>query len=423
MKKLLKKIIPKWVLNPLLGPYHVTRAVVAHGIHGFPGRGMGVIGVTGTNGKTTTANYLASVLRRAGYRVGLSSTTNFRVGEEEWTNELKITSPHPSELAKLLKRMRKAGVDWVVMEATSQALAQHRVWGVPFQVAVMTNLSPDHLDEHGSMENYAAAKAKLLRKARHSVVLNHDDDWYEYFRRQAPVAVYTYGKTEAASVQFSHASLAANGTDFRLKYGSTTVDTRLQLPGEFNLYNALAAATAAYGLGVASDDTARGLAQLTGVAGRMEPVETGQNFAVIIDYAHTPDAYQHLLESIEPLTKGKIIAVFGGAPNHDYTGLGQKAGELVDVAIVTDDEPMEADPEEIRRAVMAAAQEGGSGQVHEVPDRREGIAAGLAMAEAGDTVVLLGLGHQTYRRVAGQRTPWNDRQVVQDLLGSPATKT
>lgn len=395
---------------------HTLEAWVAAAVNGFPGKRLNVIGVTGTNGKTTTINYIANVLREAGYTTGVSTTVNFRIGEEEWGNDLNMTVSSPWTLQKLLKRMRTAGVDWAVLEVTSHALHQGRISGITFDFGVMTNLSSDHLDYHGTVENYAAAKAKLFQKAREAVVLNRDDLWYDYFHQTTQCPIYTYGEAEEASVRFDDVELRSDGTAFRMRYGEQMLSINLQLPGKFNLYNALAAATVAYGLDVDYQHVENGLEGLSGVSGRMEPVQTGQDFDVIIDYAHTPDAFGNILESMQELTGGSIIVVFGGAPTHDYTKLGIVAGKLADIAIITDDEPMDADPEEIRRAIVKAARKSGHAEVHEVPDRREGIAGAFAMAQPGDTVALLGLGHQAYRRVGGERIPWSDRKVAEELL-------
>ncbi len=418
------RLIAKW-LRKILGERfyqrtdalgHTLEAWVAAAVNGFPGKRLNVIGVTGTNGKTTAINFIDSVLRQAGYMTGVSTTVNFRVGEEEWENDRNMTVSNPWTLQKLLKRMRSEQMDWAILEATSHALEQGRLSGIAFDVGVMTNLRPDHLDYHGTMENYAAAKAKLFRMAKRFTALNRDDEWYDYFQRQSRCTVYTYGEGEDTQVRFHDASFRPDGTGFQLQYGEETDDLRMQLPGKFNLYNALAAATVAYGLDVTTEDVVGGLEKLSGVVGRMESVEAGQKFNVIIDYAHSPDAYEDVLKSIQELTEGRVIAVFGGAANHDYTGIGMVAGRLADVAIVTDDEPMNTDPEEIRRAIVKATEESGHAEVHEVPDRREGIAGAFAMAEPEDTVVLLGLGHQSYRRVSGERIPWNDREVAEALL-------
>lgn len=421
--KTLKKLFGQKFYNKTDVLGHTLEAWVAAAVNGFPGCRLKVIGVTGTNGKTTTVNFLANILQEAGYKPGVSTTANFRIGDEDWENDLNMTVTSPWRLQKLLKRMRSAQVDWAVLEVTSHALHQGRMAGVSFNIGVMTNLSPDHLDYHGSVENYAAAKAKLLRRAKKAVVLNHDDDWYEYFRERAQHAVYTYGLHEDASVRCDRTKLRADGSKIRIRYGERVLHADLHLPGQFNVYNALAAATVAFGLEIEWQAVQSGLEGLEGVPGRMEPVHAGQKFSVIIDYAHTPDAFVNVLKSIKPLTKGRVIVVFGGAPTHDYKELGSAAGKLADVAIITDDEPMHKDPQEIRRIIVESAQESGHARVDEVADRREGMARAFAMAGPKDTVMLLGLGHQKHRRVGGERIEWSEKDVARELLHENSANT
>lgn len=415
MKKILKTLIPKPVFNLLLSPYHLMRAVAANVMYGFPARKLKVIGVTGTNGKTTSINFIASILRAAGYKVGVSTTANFRIGDETWDNELNMTTTNPFALQKLLKKMKQSRVDWIVLEVTSHALKQHRTWGIPINTAVMTNLSPDHLDYHGTMEDYAGSKARLIKQAREVIVLNRDDDWYNYFRRAATHAVYTYGTHEEANVRLLKSKLNNDSSNIKIKYGERTLEADLQLPGKFNVYNALSAAAVAFGLEISWQDVSRGLGSLSGVPGRMETINAGQDFGVVVDYAHTPDAFTNVFTTIKSVTKGKIIAVFGGAPTHDYEGLGRVAGEMADIVVITDDEPMDRDPEELRAKIVAAARRG-SAAVHDIADRRSGIKKAFELAGPDDTVALLCLGHQKYRRVAGKRIEWDDREVARELL-------
>ncbi len=417
MKQVLKRILPKSLLRLLLRPYHFLRAFLANIMYGFPARKLKVIGITGTNGKTTSANFLASVLSATGCKVGVSTTANFRIGDQAWDNELNMTTTNPFALQKLLKRMKKEQVDWVILEVTSHALDQYRIWGVPIHTAMMTNLSPDHLDYHKTVEHYAATKAKLLRLARRVVVLNHDDEWYEYFRKSALHTVYSYGTHKDADVRLDKASLKADKSLITFRYGERIMNVTLNIPGKFNVYNALSAASVAFGLDVAWEDVEKGLKLLSGVPGRMEPIHAGQNFTVIVDYAHTPDAFENVLGSLRSTTRGKLIAVFGGAPTHDYKSLGMMAGKMADRVIVTDDEPMGADPRTIREEIVRAATLAKNADVEEIADRREGMKKAFAMANPEDTVALLCLGHQKYRRVGEDaRIEWDERTIARELL-------
>lgn len=419
IKQSLKRILPRRFLQRLLPFYHLLRAIAANVIYGFPARGMRVIGVTGTNGKTTAAAMAAAVLEEAGYKVGLSTTALFQVGGKQWDNELNMTTTDPFALQKLIRRMRNARVDWIVMEVTSHALSQYRVWGVPFEVAVMTNLTQDHLDYHGSMQRYAAAKAKLLKKARDTIILNADDDWFEYFQRQGKAEKTTYGTADHADVRLQKAKLTSKESLLHVRLGDTESQLTVHLPGKFNAYNALAAAACCWRLGITEDIIQQGVGQITAVPGRMERIETGQQYAVVVDYAHTADALEKLFETLRPVTKGRLIAVFGATGDRDASkrpDMGQIASLLTDIMIVTDDEPYSEDPARIRRDIMKGVETHAETQVHEIGDRRQAIRKALALAQAGDTVAILGMGHQKFRMTNDGKIEWDDREVARGLL-------
>lgn len=420
IKQRLKKTLPRWCYAPFLPLYHYGRALLANLKYGRPAKELKVIGVTGTNGKTTTASYIASILRASGAKVGLATTAQFQIGDETWDNELNVTVTNPYTLQKLMKRMKEANVEWVVMEVTSHALSQHRTLGIPFHTAVMTNLTRDHLDYHKTMEKYAAAKSKLLKAAKFEVVLNHDDEWFEYFAKATHQAQFTYGTNIECDIQLLKANLRADGSKIKFKYGNSEVVADLHLPGKFNVYNAMAAAATGLGLELSAETVTKGLEALDAVPGRMEKIDEGQNFTVVVDYAHDGDAFRKVFESIKPLTKGSLIAVFGGEGERDparWSGMGEAAGELCDIAVVTDDEPIHEDPAKIRAAIAESVTKGGNAKLFEIADRREGIAKAFKLAKPGDTVMLLALGHQKFRLVGDKRLPWDDRLVARELLG------
>lgn len=382
---------------------------------------MNVIGVTGTNGKTTTVHYIASVLQAAGYKVGYSTSVGLMVGgkmvEEKQTS---VTGPgttrDPFVLQKLMKRMRAADVDWVVLEVTSHALAQYRTWGIPIHTAVMTNLTPDHLDYHKTLERYLDAKAKLLRAARHNRVLNRDDARFEYFAGQGQAMVTSYGRDKKADVALAKLRMGSGGSDLEIRHDKTPVRAAIHLQSEFNAYNALSAAAVGVAVGVKDQDIKNGLESLKNLPGRMEQLETSKGFRVIIDYAHAPDAFDQLFSSLRSVTKGRLIAVFGGNPQHDYKELGEVAGKKTDVVIVTDDEPEHADPDEIRRTIMNAAKAAGAKGLHDIADRRQAIEEAIGMAKKSDVVMLLCMGSQKYRRFGDKKIPWSERQETEKIL-------
>lgn len=419
-KKKLKKALPHWLYAPFLPLYHYGRAVTANLKYGRPAKELKVIGVTGTNGKTTTASYIASILQASGAKVGLATTAQFQIGDETWDNELNMTVTNPFTLQKMMKRMKEARVDWVVLEVTSHALSQHRTLGIPFHTAVMTNLTRDHLDYHKTMERYAGAKAKLLKAAKFEVVLNHDDEWFEYFAKASHQAQFTYGTNIECDIQLLKANLRADGSKIKFKYGNSEAVANLHLPGKFNVYNAMAAAATGLGLELSPETVTKGLEGLMAVPGRMEKIDEGQNFTVVVDYAHDGDAFRKVFESIKPLTRGSLIAVFGGEGERDpgrWSGMGEAAGELCDIAVVTDDEPLHEDPAKIRTAIAESIEKGGHAKLFEIADRREGISKAFKLAKPGDTVMLLALGHQKFRLVGDKRMPWDDRAVARELLG------
>lgn len=420
-RQTIKKITPNWLLEPLLYPYHYGRASVANAINGMPARGMNVIAVTGTNGKTTTVNYIASILMAAGYKVGVSTTAVFRIGDKQWDNELNMTVTNPFALQKLLKDMKRADVEWVVLEVTSHSLQQRRVMGIPIHTAVMTNLSQDHLDYHGTMQNYAAAKAKLFKRAKKNVVLNRDDDWFGYYQKLVGErTLFTYGSGAKNDVRVVKANLGSQGSRVQVNYGVEKLIWDLKLAGKFNVYNAMAAAATALALSIDPSAVKAGLEALSHVPGRMEAIIEGQSFAVIVDYAHTPDAMENVFETLKPLTPGKLVAVFGSAGDRDRRKrplMGQIAAEHCDVAIVTDDEPHSEEAGQIRKSILKGANHTHStAKIMEIADRGAAIKQAFALAKRGDTVVILGMGHQKYRAMNEGKIEWDDRNVARQLL-------
>lgn len=386
-----------------------------------------MVAVTGTNGKTTTAHFIASVLEAAGYKVGLSTTARFKIGEEVWDNDQNMTVTHPFKLQNLLKRMKEANVEWVVLEVTSHALAQHRIWGVPVHTGVITNLTQDHLDYHQTMDEYAAAKAKLFKYVKDNVVLNHDDDWFNYYMQLAQQHKFSFGSTADADIRILRANLRAHGAKFKFRYGHDGGEAvaELKLTGKFNVYNALAAVAFAYSIELSPEVVKDGLARLKAVPGRMEPVKAGQNFNVLVDYAHTPDAFVNLFETLRPLTRGRLIVVFGATGDRDKGKrplMGSIAARNCEIVIVTDDDPYSEEPSAIRKEVLAGARQAGTkAKILESGDRRQAIKKALGEATAGDTVAVLGLGHQHFRVANGNKEVWDDRAVVRELLTAGKT--
>jgi UDP-N-acetylmuramoyl-L-alanyl-D-glutamate--2,6-diaminopimelate ligase len=385
---------------------------------GEPSRDLQVVGVTGTNGKTTTAFLVREILEGTRTPCGLLGTVKQVVGGVE--EEVERTTPEAIELQGTLRRMLAGGDRACAMEVSSHALALHRCDAIEFEVALFTNLTQDHLDFHADMEDYFRSKRRLFEMGPGTAIVNVDDP---YGRRLAEEFECVTFSAEGAEADFSarEVSFDAGGAQFTV--GETRV--RTGLPGHFNVANALGAMAAAVALGVPPEHAAAGLARASRVPGRFEPVDEGQGFAVLVDYAHTPDSLENVLRAARRLTEGRVIAVFGAGGDRDRDKrpkMGRAGAELSDLAIVTSDNPRSEDPETIVAEVAAGA--GSSAGVEIEVDRRAAIALALGRAEPGDTVVIAGKGHEQGQEFeGGRKVPFDDREVAREelrKLGSPA---
>lgn len=424
IKKFLKRLLPQNIRQPVLNQYHRLVAVAANLRYGFPAKKLQVIMVTGTNGKTTTATLIADMLQAAGHKVGLNTTVFYRYGDTVVHKEGSRTLADIFELQRMFARMRQAGCEFIVLEATSQGLDQHRLWGVPCDVAVMTNLTQDHLDYHGTMERYAAAKAKLFTRRPRLIVLNRDDEWYDFFNAYpAGERKVSYGTHQGADCRITQVKLARDGSDIDLQFdGAHDLKVHTHLPGKFNVYNVAAAAAVGYYLQIDLGKLVKGLAGVKSVPGRLERVVAGQPFEVIVDYAHTPDALEKVLSTLKNLTKGEVILVFGATGDRDRAKrplMGKIAAEFADRVFVTDDETYSEDPATIRAAVIAGVKDAKTQvKLTEVGDRRQAIEKAFLHAKTGDIVVLTGMGHELARNMGGKTEEWNDAQVAREVLAT-----
>ncbi len=416
-RQIFKKFIPKQAFK-VVSPYaHLAEAGLANLREGFPARRLRLIGITGTNGKTTTANLLGAILETAGYKVGISSTAIYRINGVERLNATNMTVTSAASLQKLLKEMVLAGCEWGVIEVTSHALAQFRTAGLRFEAVAMTNLTQDHLDYHGTMENYAKAKARLFKDHPLVMVLNADDPWYGYFNKFQARLKLSYG-LKAGDVTASKLKLSATGSKFELEIGNVSHPASIQLPGEFNVYNALAAATIAHGLGVPLTAIVEGLEALGSVPGRMQVVHSGQ-YRAVVDYAHTPDALEKLLAALRPLTKGRLSIVMGATGDRDKTkrpGMGEIAARLADHVYVTDDDPYTEDAPTIRSEVIEGIVRSGRKNYSEIGDRQEAIIKAVSDLKPGDIVALTGIGHQSYRVIGKDKVAWSEATEAENAL-------
>lgn len=425
IKKYLRKMLPDSVILAS----HKVRGVAAAYYYGFPSRKMVIIGVTGTKGKTTTSHLIAQIIEQAGYKVGLLSTVMFKIGDKEWPNETNMGTLPPFQLQKLIKEMAEAGCQYAVIETTSHSLAQYRVYGIHYDVSVFTNLTHDHLDYHKSFEDYREAKGKMFANHPSLTVVNLDDKNGTYYWRFPADKKLTYGidnKAHVVAKKIMHDATATR-TDFTLvgPTGEVRIDTTL--PGRFNVYNILAASSVALGLGIGLSTIRDAVKKLKSVKGRMERIDEGQPYTVIVDYAHTPDSFEKIYETLRPATRGKIIHVFGATGDRDKTKrpiMGAIAGRNADVVIVTDEEPYTEDPEKII-AEVAAGVPRGAGKDHPMTkdenfftilDRREAINKALTLAKRGDVVLITGMGALTHKTVGTKHEPWADQAVASEEL-------
>ncbi len=412
-KKKLKKILPP----QLISYYHKLLAILANIIYFFPSRKMVVIGVTGTKGKSTTANMIWQILNQAGFKTGLITTANFRINDKEWINNTKMTMPGRLQLQKLLKRMVKAGCQYAIVETSSEGIKQFRHWGIKYQIAVFTNLSPEHIEAHGSFENYRAAKGELFKSLRglRISILNKDDANFSYYKN-IPASLYIYyGLQEEADYFPTNLQPTAEGFQFAVKGHLFN----LNLPGIFNVYNAMAAIATAKALQIKWQDIIKGLQDFKYMPGRMEKIISRKGFVVYVDYAHTPESLELVYKTLQPKAK-RLIAVLGscggGRDKAKRPILGKLAASYAQVVIITNEDPYDEDPKAIIEDVFAGTMSFPSVEVYKIEDRRQAIKQAVRIAEVGDIVVITGKGSEQAIVTKNGKIPWDDRTVVRECL-------
>ena len=395
-------------------------AAAAAEFYRHPSRQLRVCGVTGTNGKTTTTFLVDAILRAAGRRSAVIGTLGVQVdGAPVEFHATTPTTPEASDLQRLLREMLDRGVQDVTMEVTSHALELDRVAGCRFVTAVFTNLTQDHLDLHGTLEAYRDAKARLFAMVEPDgvCIVNADDPYGEAMARAGRAAVWTYGIDRPARIRAEGLRLSPRGTGMTVVWPEGRVPVALPLPGRFNVSNALAAFAVGLSRGAPAETIRRVLESTPGVPGRFEPVDEGQPFAVIVDYAHTPDSLEQVLRLAAEISPGRRIVVFGCGGDRDRTKrpiMGRIGTTLADYAVFTSDNPRGEDPEAILREIEAGVP--GARNFSSEADRRRAIEQAIAMAGPGDVVVIAGKGHETYQIVGDQVIDFDDRAVARELL-------
>ena len=432
MKQLLvtstRKLLPQKAVKLVESGYRRTRAKVVAARYGNPAHNLKAIAVTGTNGKTTTVHYINEILKEAGYKTAMFSTSTIEVAGEREANTLHMTVASVAEMQRFFVRAKKAKVDYLVMEFASHAIDQHKLDGVLVEMAIMTNLTQDHLDYHGTMENYARTKEKLFALQPKYIVLNRDDEWFDIFdKHPASGQKITYGQHADAEVRIENIKLYRKGTEARVLIDhQTKLELATALPGEYNAYNMTAAVAGAYLLGISVGDIIEGAANLEAVPGRYEYVDNSLGFDVVVDYAHTPDGLEKLLQAAKKLTKNRVILVFGATGDRDKDKrpiMGEIAAEYADRIVLTDEENYSESADAIRHDVYKGIEAArGEGKTLEIAERSAAIEKALSIATKGDTVLVTGLGHQSSRIINGKSEIWNEVDVIRKMLGDKTTR-
>lgn len=427
--KVVRKSLPGGTVKKLEEGYRRARVQAVSARYGHPARHLKVIAVTGTNGKTTTVNFINEILKEAGFKTAMFSTALIELDGRKKVNDLNATVTTTGRMQRFFRAAKKAKVDYVVMEFPSHAIDQHKLDTVPVEVAVMTNLTQDHLDYHKTMDHYAATKAKLFACEPNYIVLNRDDEWYSFFNQySAGIHKITYGKDEDAEAKIDKVNLYRKGTEAFITIDhQTKLELATNLPGEFNAYNMVAAATVAYVLGIKLESIQEGVANLEEIPGRFERVESDKPYDIIVDYAHTPDALEKILRAAKDIAKHRVILVFGACGDRDKSKrptMGEIAARDADRIILTDEESYNEDPDQIRTQIYEGIERtpGGSMKTTEIAERKEAIQKALSIAKKGDIVLITGMGHEQFRIINGKREPWNDGDVVRELLVSDASE-
>ena len=405
MRSIVKKVVPTNLFRDIEPYGHWAEAILEQIMAGFPARGLKIIGVTGTDGKTSTCTLVTQMLRHNGYKVAMMTTISIDYSDGiDHPNPTRLTSLGSRQLIKELKKINAAGAEWLVLETTSHALAQHRVWGVPYSIGVMTNVGREHLDYHRTFERYRDAKKMLFqqvnanKKGLQVGIANADDPSGALFASVVKNPVL-YGM-DNGNLRAKNVKLSPSGSEYTAVISDELYNIVCHLPGSFNVYNSLAAVGVGRAVGLTKEQIEQGIASLQSVEGRMTRVDEGQDFDVIVDYAHTTESFEKVFKEVKPLVKGKLIVMFGSAGRRDIAkraAQGKMAGKYGDVVIVTEEDDRDIDGQEILEQIASGAEEAGKVKdkdLYLVHNREKAVEAAIKMAKNGDMVLLLGKGHE-----------------------------
>ncbi len=395
----------------------IAMAEMAAAYYGNPADEMVMVGITGTNGKTSTSYMLKSIAERMGKKVGLIGTIRNMIGDIIIDTER--TTPESVDLQRILRQMKDEKVDVVIMEVSSHSLDQKRVHGISYDVGCFTNLTQDHLDYHKTFENYFAAKKLMFAQCKKAVI-NLDDSYAADMVSGVDIPLLSVGIREQADVTASEIDITTRGVQFDFNYRNVTSRFNVPIPGLFSVFNAMSAAGIALTLGWTLDSIKYGLEHMVSVSGRLEPLPTGKNeFTVLLDYAHTPDALENLLKTVRGFATGRVVTLFGCGGDRDHAKrpiMGEIAGRFSDFAIVTSDNPRSENPMDIIASVEDGVKKSGCEYIV-IENRREAIEYALKNASKNDVIILAGKGHENYQEINGGKHPFDEKEIVAEILG------
>lgn len=395
-----------------------SMSLIAQNYYENPMKKLKVIGVTGTNGKTSVTYFISKILESFNIKCGIIGTIENTIdGQKLKTKKLNPTTPDSIELQGSFAEMAGCGVTHAAVEVTSAALSKDRVYGCKFDIGIFTNLTQDHLDEHGTMENYKKAKMKLFRMCRKGIV-NIDDGAAEDIMSYADCKIITYGIEKDCDFRAANIKYTSSGVKFDLLHNGETKEVQLNIPGRFSVYNALSAIAACYVLGLNLDDIINGVKEIQGVPGRFQAIPNSKGILTVVDYAHSPDGLENILTSVKEITKGRIILVFGCGGNRDTTKrpiMGEIAGKYSNYCIITSDNPRKEDPNLIIDEVEAGMVKTNC-SYEKIENRKEAIFKALSMAKACDTVLIAGKGHENYQILKDETIHFSDQEVVKEYF-------
>ncbi|MDD2907363.1 MAG: UDP-N-acetylmuramoyl-L-alanyl-D-glutamate--2,6-diaminopimelate ligase [Candidatus Gracilibacteria bacterium] len=414
--------------NPVRLLYHKLRAITANIIYGFPSKGMVIIGVTGTNGKTTTSNIIAKGLIASGKKVFMFTTVNIIIGDKEYVNDTKMTSPDAFLLQRLFKQAKNEGCEIAVIETASHGIKMSRVWGLDYDIAVLTNITQDHLDLHKTMKDYVNTKLRLFKELisfarkpgiKKTAVINVGSEYSELFTGETYDSVYLYGKGNKATLVAQDVRIEDSVTKFEIKLPGKTLTIETTLKGDFNIENILAAIGVFLSFSISSANIQKAIKSVTGVPGRMELVENDLGADIIVDYAHTPDALEKVLTTLKEIGYNKIVTVFGATGDRDKTKrpiMGEIVAKYSDIVILTQDDDYTENSEMIIKDVIPGINRVEGNDFFIIPTRKEAIELGISSIGKGDVLLIAGKGDEHVMVTNNGPIEWHDKSIIKQIL-------